>query len=118
MNNPLPLVFSLMLRVVWVMSGLVLLASLLFAAAVAGLVWGMRSVWGRLTGKPVTPFIFTSFSQGRSTQWESFKSASDIWSAKAKEPQNQIVQRAKSHEVANEVTDVESRPSRSSESNR
>ncbi len=111
-------VLGLLLRVVWIVSGLILLASFLFAITVAGLVWGLRYVWGQLTGKPITPFIFAKFSQshggqsGRSGNWGAFKSASDIWSNKAKEP---LDQRMKTHEVTHDVTDVESRPSRSSD---
>lgn len=111
-------VFSLLLRVVWVVFGLVLLASFVFAAIVALLLWGARYGWARLTGKPAKPFIFSSFSQGQRTQWGQFKSTTDSWTAKAK---GQFSPEAHTHvgsDAVDDVTDVESRPSNSSGSSR
>ena len=37
--------------------GVLFFLSLLAAAAVLALVWGLRALWARLTGRPVTPWV-------------------------------------------------------------
>lgn len=115
MNDVIAAVFRLLLRVVWVIFGLVLFTSFLFAAIIAASVLGVRYVWARLTGKPITPFIFGSFSQRQGAQWGQFKSTADAWTAKAK---GQFSPKAKAHLSVADVTDVESRPSNPSGSSR
>jgi hypothetical protein len=50
--------FKLILRLVLLAAGLVVAFCLLVAAGALLAVWGMRMGWARLTGRPVTPFIF------------------------------------------------------------
>ncbi len=50
--------FSVIVRVVMMLAGLVFLASLLLAALVLLLFWLLRAVWARLTGQPVSPWTF------------------------------------------------------------
>lgn len=50
-------VFSLLLRLVLLVAGLVFAASLLFVALLFMLLWGLRALWARITGQPVAPFI-------------------------------------------------------------
>ena len=50
-------VFNLLLRLVLLVAGLVFAASLLFAAVLFMLLWGLRALWARITGQPVAPFI-------------------------------------------------------------
>lgn len=45
------------LRLVLLVAGLVFALSLLLAACVLLLLWGLRAVWARLTGQPVVPFV-------------------------------------------------------------
>ncbi len=45
-----------LIRVVLLIAGLVLFVSLLAAALVLALVWGLRAAWARLTGRPVVPW--------------------------------------------------------------
>lgn len=45
------------LRLVLLAAGLVFALSLLLAACVLMLLWGLRAVWARLTGQPVVPFV-------------------------------------------------------------
>ena len=113
MNDVISAVFRLLLRIVWVICGLILLCSLMLAALVAALVLGLRYGWARLTGKPVKPFIFSSFTQGQRTPWGQFKSTTDAWTAKAT---GSFGAKAKAPQSVADVTDVESRPSKSSES--
>ena len=110
MNDVIAAVLRLLLRVVWVLGGLILLISFLFAVMVAVLALGIRYAWARLTGKPVTPFIFSTFSQNSRAQWGQFKSTTDSWTSKAA---GQVDARLKARSVA-DVTDVESRPAHSS----
>jgi hypothetical protein len=74
MNDVITGLLRLLLRVVWVVAGLILLISFLFAGLIAVLVLAIRYAWARLTGRPVAPFIFSNFSQNSRTQWGQFKS--------------------------------------------
>jgi hypothetical protein len=56
-------------RLLLALAGLVFLASLLAVALVLLLLWGLRALWSRLTGRPVQPLVFTVL---RRTQWERF----------------------------------------------
>jgi hypothetical protein len=110
MNDVIAAVLRLLLRVIWVAVGLILLISFLFAALVVAMALGVRYVWARLTGKPVKPFIFSSFTQGQGMAWGQFKSTADAWTAKATGP---FSSKAKPPISVADVTDVESRPSKS-----
>ncbi len=50
-------VFRLFLRLVFVVAGLVFAAALAVAVVILLALWGARSLWARLTGRPVTPFV-------------------------------------------------------------
>ncbi len=45
-----------LIRAVLLAAGLVLFLSLLAAAMVLALMWGLRAVWARLTGRPIVPW--------------------------------------------------------------
>lgn len=52
--------------------GVLFFLSLLAAAAVLALVWGVRALWARLTGRPVTPWAMRmSPREGWSTVYRS-----------------------------------------------
>lgn len=57
MNEIVAGVLRLVLRLVVVVMGVVLFLSLLAAVMVLALVWSLRAVWARLTGRPVTPWV-------------------------------------------------------------
>ncbi|HWT19279.1 MAG TPA: hypothetical protein VN280_10225 [Variovorax sp.] len=44
-------------RVILLLLGLVFAASLAVAVMLLAAVWGVRYAWGRITGKPVTPWM-------------------------------------------------------------
>ena len=116
MNDVIAAVLRLLLRLVWLIVGLVVLTSFLFAALVAAAVLGVRYLWARLTGQPVSPFVpfvFSSFSQRSRAQWGQFKSTTDGWTSRAT---GQPTSKLKTHAAAEDVTDVESRPASSSRS--
>jgi|JI6StandDraft_1071083.scaffolds.fasta_scaffold219353_2 hypothetical protein len=49
--------FRFVIRLVLLAAGLVFALSLLVAGSLLLLVWGLRRLWARLTGQPVTPFV-------------------------------------------------------------
>jgi hypothetical protein len=50
-------IFNVLLKLIMLVAGLVFAASLLFVAVLFMLLWGLRALWARLTGQPVSPFI-------------------------------------------------------------
>lgn len=57
MNDVVAGLVRLLVRVALVAAGLVMFASLLLAALVLALSWGLRAAWARITGRPVTPWV-------------------------------------------------------------
>ena len=53
----MPTFLSFLLRVFLVAGGLLFAASLAVAFVLMAGVWGVRSAWARLTGRPVMPFM-------------------------------------------------------------
>ena len=49
--------FSFVLRVLLVLAALVFALSLALAAGLVLLVWGLRALWSKLTGRPVSPLV-------------------------------------------------------------
>lgn len=66
------------LRVVLLLMGLVFVTSLLLAAVLLLMVWGVRRLWARLTGQPVSPWVFRVNPRA---QWSRFYHAADQWPA-------------------------------------
>lgn len=60
--------------------GVVLFLSLLAAAAVLALVWGVRALWARLTGKPVMPWTMRMDPR---TGWSTVYRSTARWTAPA-----------------------------------
>lgn len=61
--------FGLLLRTLLLLMGLVFVLSLLAAALVLLVLWGLRALWAKLTGRPVQPLAITLL---RRAQWERF----------------------------------------------
>jgi hypothetical protein len=53
----MPAFLSFLFRLIFVVAGLVFAGSLAFAFVLMLAAWSLRSVWARLTGRPVVPFI-------------------------------------------------------------
>lgn len=53
----MPTLFTFLIRLVLLAAGLVFAASLAVVVMLVVAVWGVRYVWARLTGRPVSPFI-------------------------------------------------------------
>ena len=57
MNDVVGGLIRFLVRLALVVVGLVVFLSLLLAALVLALSWGLRAVWARVTGRPVTPWV-------------------------------------------------------------
>ena len=57
MNDVVGGLIRLLVRLALLAAGLVMFLSLLLAALVLALSWGLRAVWARVTGRPVTPWV-------------------------------------------------------------
>lgn len=101
-------------RAILLVAGLVLFLSLLAAALVLALTWGLRAVWSRLTGRPVVPWTMRVDPR---SGWNSVYRSSARWNspragvdpqADAPEP-HAAVRRGGILPGAGEVTDVQPR---------
>jgi len=61
--------FGLLLRAVLLLMGLVFFASVLVAALLLLLLWLVRALWARLSGRPVVPLVFRF---GQQAPWSRF----------------------------------------------
>lgn len=57
MDNLLTRLLGFVLKAVLLVAGLVVFLSFLTAAALLAAVWGLRALWARITGRPVTPWV-------------------------------------------------------------
>ena len=71
------------LRLVVVAAGVVFFLSLLAAAAVLALVWGVRALWARLTGRPVMPW---AMRMNPREGWSTVYRSTARWTAQRPEP--------------------------------
>jgi len=62
-------IFRFILRVVFLLAGLVFLGSLLVAAMLVLAVWLLQALWAKLTGQPVQPW---TFQVNRQAMWNRF----------------------------------------------
>ena len=76
MSDLIAVVIRFVLRMVLLLMALVFIASLLLAAVLLLAVWGVRRLWARLTGRPVSPWVFRVDPRA---QWNRFYHAADRW---------------------------------------
>jgi hypothetical protein len=99
----MPTFLSFLLRVFLVAGGLLFAASLAVAVVLMAGVWGVRSAWAKLTGRPVMPFIMRIDPRaGFDRMYRRPPQASRTPRADAVQPQGKI----------GDVTDVEPRTPR------
>lgn len=105
-------------RVILLLLGLVFAASLAVAVMLLAAVWGVRYAWGRITGKPVTPWMASmggrfnprsGFERFRNAVQPAEPSAADVANARAR---GESVRSPLSLRPAGDVTDVRARPGR------
>ncbi|MCS4295344.1 flagellar biosynthesis protein FlhB [Comamonas sp. BIGb0152] len=78
LNELLATVVSWTLRIVMVLAGLVFFVSLMVVAAIAALLWTLRLLWAKMTGKPIVPF---AFKMNPATGWTTVYRSTARWSA-------------------------------------
>ena len=96
-------------RVILLLLGLVFAASLAVAVMLLAAVWGVRYAWGRLTGKPVTPWVMrfnprSGFDKFRNAAQPAEPSAADVANARARGESVERPVRIRGN--ASDVTDV------------
>lgn len=105
-------------RVILLLLGLVFAASLAVVVMLLAAVWGVRYAWGRLTGKPVTPWMASmggrfnprsGFDKFRHAAQPAEPTAADVVSARAR---GESVRSPIAIGPADDVTDVRARPVR------
>jgi hypothetical protein len=101
-------------RVILLLLGLVFAASLAVAVMLLAAVWGVRYAWGRLTGKPVTPWVMrfnprSGFDKFRHATQPAEPTAADMANARAR---GESVRSPIAIGPADDVTDVRARPVR------
>lgn len=100
---------NFILRVILVLLGLAFAASLAVAALLLATVWGLRYVWARLTGKPVSPWVMrfnprSGFDRFRQAAQPAEPQAADVVNARAR---GESVERpVRIRGTASDVTDV------------
>jgi hypothetical protein len=100
---------NFILRVILLLLGLVFAASLAVAVMLLGAVWGVRYAWGRLTGKPVTPWVMrfnprSGFDRFRNAANPAEPTAADVTNARARG--ESVVRPERIRGNASDVTDV------------
>jgi len=58
MSDLIHMLAKVMLRALLLLAGLVFFASVMLAAAFLLTLWLIRALWARVTGRPVTPWVF------------------------------------------------------------
>jgi hypothetical protein len=71
-------IFSLLMRGVFVLAAVIFFASLALVAVLLLALWLLRALWARLTGLPVSPWVFQFNRQG---VWQRFYPGSGQGSA-------------------------------------
>ncbi|WP_367618158.1 hypothetical protein [Variovorax sp. CAN15] len=100
---------NFVIRVILLLLGLVFAASLAVAVMLLAAVWGVRYAWGRLTGKPVTPWVMrfnprSGFDKFRNAAQPAEPTAADVANARAR---GESVERpVRIRGSASDVTDV------------
>ena len=99
-----------LIRAVLLAAGLVLFLSLLAAALVLALAWGLRAGWARLTGRPIVPWTMrVDPRSGWSTVYRSSSRWTSPRTGAAPEADGAESRRGSVLPGAGEVTDVQPR---------
>jgi len=105
-------------RIILLLLGLVFAASLAVAVTLLAAVWGVRYAWGRITGKPVTPWMASmggrfnprsGFERFRNAGKPAEPTAADMANARAR---GESVRSPLALRPAGDITDVRVRPAR------
>lgn len=105
------------IRAVLFVTALVFFLALMAAAAVLGLVWAVRSLWARISGKPVAPWVMPAHMRRSWNSWADLRQRANQQKAanEAQTQANQTHHPSASRrsgvlpQVAGQVTDVQPR---------
>ncbi|MCZ2103858.1 MAG: hypothetical protein OZ923_10495 [Comamonadaceae bacterium] len=100
MNEVVTTVVRWSLRLLVLAMGVVLALSLLVAASIVAAAWGLRALWARITGRPVTPWVMRMDPRHG---WNTVYRSTARWTAHTAEQARSRVGRSL------DVTDVEPR---------
>ncbi|MNZ69420.1 hypothetical protein D3C78_877180 [compost metagenome] len=78
MNDLVTLLVRWSVRIFLLIAATVFFLSLLAAASLLALVWGVRALWARLTGRPVTPW---TMGVSPAAAWSSVYRSRTVWTA-------------------------------------
>lgn len=99
-----------LIRAVLLAAGLVLFLSLLAAAMVLALAWGLRAIWARLTGRPMVPWTMRVDPR---SGWNTVYRSSARWTSPraSAAPEGDVAETRRGGVLpgAGEVTDVQPR---------
>ena len=104
MNNFLKHVTSLILRLGLLLVALVFFLSLVFVAGLLLMLWLVRSLWAKLTGQPVQPWVF---KMHRADLWQGAFKATTPGSGRGKAPMDVIDAEVKEVTDVSDVSDVQ-----------
>lgn len=78
MNDFVTVLLRWTVRIVLLLAGAVFFLSLLAAAGLLALVWGMRALWAKFTGRPVAPWVM---GVQPAAAWNAVYRSRSVWSA-------------------------------------
>lgn len=112
MNDVLAGLIRFVVQILLVAVGLVFFLSLLAAALVLALVWGLRLLWARVTGRPAAPW---SARVDPRTAWTTVYRSSSRWSSmrragKASDASADAPTHLRPLPGTEDVTDVQAKP--------
>ena len=83
MNDLISTLLRWLARALLWAAGLLFFLSVLAAALLLALVWAVRALWARLTGRPVTPWVMRMDPR---TGWSTVYRSTARWTAQRPEP--------------------------------
>lgn len=96
-----------LVRVVLLLAGVVFFFSLLVAACVLALVWAGRLLWGKISGRPVAPWVLPTKA---AATWSSMRQKAGGFAARTRETHTTSSKRSGVlSQVAADITDVQAR---------
>ena len=91
-----------LVRAVVLAMGLVFAASLLLVVVALAFLWGLRALWAKLTGQPLSPWVMRV---NPGTGWSRASQAASRWQSAAQQPKSRA---AGGRDLA-DVTDVQAK---------
>nr|WP_315190154.1 hypothetical protein [uncultured Albidiferax sp.] len=94
----------LLVRAVVLAMGLVFAACLLVVVFALAVLWGLRALWAKLTGQPLTPWVMRVNPR---TGWTRASQTASRWQSAAKQPRGRAEGTGRDLTDLTDVTDVQ-----------